>query len=56
MASPHKPSLLTLQVYEEITKTKKEEVDLETGSRRRFVEEEWFEVLDLGPTTWISDH
>ena len=40
-------SPLTVQVYEEVTKTRKEEVDLDTGRRRSFVEEKRFEVLDL---------
>jgi len=40
-------SPLYVKVYEEVLKTRKEEVDLETGRRRSFVEEKKFEVLDL---------
>ena len=40
-------SPLTVKVYEEVKETRKEEVDLETGRRRSFVEEVRHEVLDL---------
>ena len=40
-------SPLTVKVYEEVKEKRKEEVDLETGRRRSFVEEVRYEVLDL---------
>ena len=40
-------SPLTVKVYEEVKETRKEEVDLETGRRRSWVESREFEVLDL---------
>ena len=40
-------SPLTVKVYEEVKEKRKEEVDLETGRRRSYVEEVRYEVLDL---------
>ena len=40
-------SPLTVKVYEEVKEKRMEEVDLETGRRRSFVEVERYEVLDL---------
>ena len=40
-------SPLTVKVYEEVKEKRKEEVDLETGRRRSYLEEERYEVLDL---------
>ena len=40
-------SPLTIRVTEEVSRTRKVEVDLETGRRKSFVEESRFEVLDL---------
>ena len=40
-------SPLTIKVYEEVKEKRMEEVDLETGRRRSYVEEVRYEVLDL---------
>ena len=40
-------SPLTIRVTEEVSRTRKVEVDLETGRSKSFVEESRFEVLDL---------
>ena len=40
-------SPLTIRVTEEVSRTRKVEVDLETGRLKSFVEESRFEVLDL---------
>ena len=45
-------SPLVVKVRKEVAKERREELDLETGTRRSWVESREFDVLDL--TGWIS--